>query len=83
MKYVPKNINPIAIVAEAVLNTLITKCVDYLKDYLSKKLRWQELGGVKVIYEQEKSVKELIDRVIKIILDSTKGKPPIFTTIFK
>ena len=34
-------------------------------------------------YEQEKSVKELIDRVIKIILDSIKGKPPIFTTIFK
>lgn len=34
-------------------------------------------------YEQEKSVKELIDRIIKIILDNAIGKPPILTTIFK
>ncbi len=34
----PKSINPIAMVTEALLGILITQCVDYLKDYLSKKL---------------------------------------------
>ena len=38
MKYVPKNINPIAIVGETILSILITQCADYLKDYLVKKL---------------------------------------------